>query len=91
VSLSQLHGKRVAVVVDRPDERRILRATLHYQWTAETSGILRLELENVGEADGNPVLFIEDGKQDLALTPDTEFGCDYQLTIAIPAANAASP
>ncbi len=79
MELSQLIGRRIAVLFRLEDRRYVFRGTGRSSIDHRGLGVVRIELDDVGEADGHPVLVLHEGAWLADVVPDTEYGCDYQI------------
>lgn len=79
--LSVLDRKRVAVVVNLPAGVRVFRGVGTYDCDRVLGNVLRVELDQPAQLDGDPVFVFHEGSWNGELAQDKEHGCDYALTI----------
>lgn len=84
MELSELNGRRIAVLLCTDEQRRVFKGTARYACDGCMGNALRIELDHVGGDDGNPAFVIHGSQWCGELLPDTEHGCDFQLDLCAP-------
>ncbi len=75
VDLSAYDGKRIALIVCKPDGAAAVRGTACYTQDGHLGSVLRISLDKI--AEGMPVFVISEADWRGRIYPDLRFGCDY--------------
>src|SRR5262245_33177657 len=77
--LSRLAGKKIAVLVALPGRTQVLRGLGIYERDEAGGNLLRIR--NESRLLGNPEFVFHESEWRGEVIADTEYGCDYLLTI----------
>ena len=81
VALSELHGKRVAVILVLPTGVRVFRGVGAYERDEEMGNLLRVQLEQGADTAGCPEFLFHEESWQGEIARDEQHGCDYALTV----------
>jgi hypothetical protein len=80
MKLSQLDGKRIAVVLEGRPPSTVVRGWASYEVDKDLGNCLRVRLS---EAEGDPHLFFPESAEEYEFELDWRYGCDYAVTLRI--------
>lgn len=80
-SLSALDGNRVAIAVTLPGGVKVFRGLAAYEHDASIGNVLRVKLDELADADGNPELVFHEESWKGVILADAEYGCEYLLSV----------
>jgi hypothetical protein len=83
-SLQPFDGDRIAVVIVRRGRRAILRGWARY---VRRSTGNELEIKMYDDGIDEPTIVLQERIWDGHITPDREFGCDFQLRLEVDSAS----
>jgi hypothetical protein len=83
MNLSQLDGKRIAVVLERDNKQIVACGDAWYEVDQDLGHCLRVE---ISETPGKPHIFFTEGAEGCEFERDSQYGCDYAVTVRMDAA-----
>ena len=84
MDLTMYHGKHIAVVIRRGGCHQVFRCTAVFQQDEDLGPIVRIPLEDEGEAlPGNPAFILKGSEASGCLVEDDRYGCDFLIDVGI--------
>ena len=80
MTLAELDGKEIAVLLHVAGCGRVLRGTGHYERSENDGNSLRIELYDADDP-GSSALILDEDQWDGRIVPDIRYGCEYDIEL----------